>query len=89
MILCAQLHFKSLCCLTQLLCVLNIVLCDPDVVDTATVDVVSVSYVADQNTPRENSSFAEITGRFARVGAVKKVQGELREVISDYSWDIL
>ena len=45
-------------------------------VDKAFLDVIS------QSEEGHNSSFANIVGKFARIGAMKQVEGELKEVRS-------
>ena len=60
-------------CLLQILCFTMVILGE---VDKAFVDVISQSEDGQQN----SSLAASIVGRFARVGAIKQVEGELKEV---------
>lgn len=43
-------------------------------VDNAFIDVMS------QSEDGQNSSFVNVVGKFARIGAIKQVEGELNEV---------
>ena len=43
-------------------------------VDKAFIDVIA------QSEDGHNSSFAHLVGKFARIGAIKQVEGELKEV---------
>ncbi|KAK2553715.1 RING finger protein 215 [Acropora cervicornis] len=60
-------------CLLQILCFTMVILGE---VDKAFVDVISQSEGGQQN----SSLAASIVGRFARVGAIKQVEGELKEM---------
>lgn len=62
---------KFLHCLLHVLCFTVLILGE---VDKAFIDVIS------QSEEGQNSSFANIVGKFARIGAMKQVEGELKEV---------
>ena len=62
---------KFLNCLLHVLCFTVLVLGD---VDNAFIDVMS------QSEDGQNSSFVNVVGKFARIGAIKQVEGELNEV---------
>ena len=59
-------------CFLHILCFTALILGE---VDKAFIDVVT------QSEEGHNSSFANIVGKFARIGAMKQVEGELKEVI--------
>ena len=58
-------------CFLQLLCFTVLVLGE---VDRAFINVIV------QSEDGQNGSFASLAGRFARIGAIKQVDGELKEV---------
>lgn len=58
-------------CFLQILCFTVLVLGE---VDRAFINVIA------QSEDGQNSSFASLAGRFARIGAIKQVDGELKEV---------
>ena len=58
-------------CFLHILCFTVLILGE---VDKAFIDVIS------QSEEGHNSSFANIVGKFARIGAMKQVEGELKEV---------
>ena len=62
---------RFLHCFSRVLCFTVLVLGE---VDKAFIDVIV------QSEDRQNSSFANIVGKFARIGAIKQVEGELKEV---------
>ena len=62
---------KLLHCLLHVLCFTVLILGE---VDKAFIDVIS------QSEEGQNSSFANMVGKFARIGAMKQVEGELKEV---------
>ena len=62
---------KFLHCVLHVLCFTVLILGE---VDKAFIDVIS------QSEDGGNSSVANIVGKFARIGAIKQVEGELNEV---------
>lgn len=62
---------KFLHCLLHVLCFTVLILGE---VDKAFIDVIS------QSEEGQNSSFANMVGKFARIGAMKEVEGELKEM---------
>ena len=83
MVLLSDYIFIAIIFVEVLLCSINNVLSHSDFADTAIVEVVSVPLSEKIETDfSDNCTFAQIKGKFARVGAVKNVQGELREVNS-------
>ncbi|CAH3110223.1 unnamed protein product [Pocillopora meandrina] len=62
---------KFLNCFLHVLCFTVLVLGD---VDNAFIDVMS------QSEDGQNSSFVNVVGKFARIGAIKQVEGELNEI---------
>lgn len=62
---------RFLHCLLHVLCFTVLILGE---VDKAFIDVII------QSEEGQNSSFANMVGKFARIGAMKQVEGELKEV---------
>lgn len=62
---------RFLHCLLHVLCFTVLILGE---VDKAFIDVII------QSEEEQNSSFANMVGKFARIGAMKQVEGELKEV---------
>ena len=62
---------RFLHCFLRVLCFTVLVLGE---VDKAFIDVIV------QSEDGQNSSFVNIVGKFARIGAIKQVEGELKEV---------
>lgn len=62
---------RFLHCFLQVFCFSVLVLGE---VDKAFIDVIA------QSEDGHDSSFASLVGRFARIGAIKQVEGELKEV---------
>lgn len=62
---------RFLHCFLHVLCFTVLILGE---VDKAFIDVIT------QNEEGQDSSFASIVGKFARIGAIKQVEGELKEV---------